>query len=278
MLTIPLTDLLNIDVPIIQAGMSVFTSADLIAAVSNAGVLGSLGCWKRPADSVRSEIEKIHELTDKPFAVNHVVANLDEELFKITLASKPAVISLALAAPADLVDRAHDAGSIVMHQVITVGQAAEAAEHGVDVIIAQGGESGGYGSEVATMPLVPQVVDAVHPLPVVASGAIADGRGLDAALVLGASGVNIGTRFLASAESPIHPEWKQMLVEANSEDVIKFDSLNDIAPGTLGYGTIVRSLRTDFIDEWNARRSDAVADAERKWAQRRNQATSTNSW
>ena len=117
--------------------------------------------------------------------------------------ARPAVISFALGDPGDLVKQAHDAGARVMLQVTTVAQAVEAAERGVDVIIAQGGEAGGYCGSVSTMALVPQVVDAVSPIPVVAAGGIFDGRGIAAALMLGAVGVNMGTRFLASKEAPI---------------------------------------------------------------------------
>jgi enoyl-[acyl-carrier protein] reductase II len=152
-----------------------------------------------------------------------------------------------------------------MVQVTTVGQAIQAAERGVDVIIAQGGESGGYCGEVSTMALVPQVVDAVAPIPVVASGGIFDGRGIAAALMLGAAGVNLGTRFLASREAPVSEEWKQAITKAKSEDSIKVEVLNDISPlpGTVGFHTVLRSLHTPFVDEWSAKREDARRDRDR---------------
>jgi len=136
---------------------------------------------------------------------------------------------------------------------------------GVDVIIAQGDEAGGYVGAIATLALVPQVVDAVHPLPVVAAGGIADGRGLAAAMVLGAVGVNVGTRFLASVEAHISPVWKQMIVDAAAEDAVLVEVLNDImpSPGSFGYGTVLRALRTPFIDTWQGRREEAKRDAER---------------
>lgn len=259
----PLCDLLGIDVPIIQAGMSVLTSPSLVAAVSNAGGLGTLGGWRRSADDLVNAMSAVRELTSKPFAVNHLVPDLDAEGWKATLAAKPAVVSLALGDPGDLVAQAHDVGALVVHQVTTVAQASEAAERGVDVIIAQGWEAGGFGGEVATMPLVPQVVDAVGATPVVASGGIADGRGLAAALILGAAGVSLGTRFLASIEAPIATGWKQRLVESSSEVAVKFTTLNDInpMPGKMGYGTSVRALRTPFTDEWEGRSEAARANA-----------------
>jgi nitronate monooxygenase/enoyl-[acyl-carrier protein] reductase II len=164
-----------------------------------------------------------------------------------------------------LVQRAHDVGSLVIQQVTTVPQAREAAERGVDVIIAQGGEAGGYAGTIATFTLLPQVVDAVRPLPVVAAGGIADGRGLAAALILGAAGVNVGTRFLASVEAPIPLEWKHRIVEAEAQDAVKVEVWNDISPvpGSRGYGTVIRALRTPFIDTWQQRRDDARREADR---------------
>ena len=261
----PLCDLLGIELPIIQAGMGMGSSAELAVAVSNAGGLGSLGCWRRPPEDVGRQLSVMRERTSRPFAVNHLVPELDETAFAITLAAKPAVISFALGDPGELVKRAHDAGALVVHQVTTVRQARQAAERGVDVIIAQGGEAGGYGGAVAALALIPQVVDAVRPIPVVAAGGIADGRGLAAALMLGAVGVNLGTRFVASEEAQVSPVWKQMIVDAAAEDAVRVEVLNDIMPlpGGAGYGTVLRALRTPFIDTWQGRRGEAKGNAER---------------
>jgi nitronate monooxygenase/enoyl-[acyl-carrier protein] reductase II len=167
------------------------------------------------------------------------------------------------------VQQAHDVGSKVMIQVTTVAQAIEAAARGADVIIAQGGEAGGYGGIVSTMALVPQVVDVVSPIPVVAAGGIFDGRGIAAAFMLGAVGVNMGTRFLASTEAPIEEAWKVAIAAAQSEDAVKVDVLNDIQPlpGTAGYGTVLRSLRTPFVDEWGKKREEARQEGERLWTE-----------
>lgn len=167
--------------------------------------------------------------------------------------------------PGDLIRQAHDVGALVMVQVTTVGQAVQAAERAVDVIIAQGSEAGGYGGTISTMALVPQVVDAVSPVPVVAAGGIYDGRGIAAAFMLRAVGVNMGTRFLASKEAPIDDDWKQAIIEAHSEDAMKADVLNDIIPGlgTVGYGTVGRTLRTPFLDEWGGKRDEARRNGER---------------
>jgi nitronate monooxygenase/enoyl-[acyl-carrier protein] reductase II len=165
---------------------------------------------------------------------------------------KPTAISFAGGDPGDFVKKVHDAGVLVIHQVHTVKQAHQAAEREVDVIIAQGSEAGGHGSTVSGMSLIPQVVDAVSPIPVVASGGVADGRGLAAALVLGAAGANVGTRFLTSVKAPISPNWKQMIIAAESEDAVKFHPWNDIMPPLRsgGYETSMRAIRTAFIDHW----------------------------
>ena len=258
MLITPVCALLDIRVPIIQAGMGGFTSAELVAAVTNAGGLGSLGAANRPIEDFRRHLARIGDLTGGSYAVNHAVTVLDEDAFQTGLDAHPKVVTLALDDPGDYVRRIHDAGALAMHQVTTVRQAVEAAERGVDIIIAQGGEAGGYGGVVSTMPLVPQVVDAVRPLPVIAAGGIVDGRGLAAALMLGAQGVNIGTRFLATKESPIVDSWKQALIDAAAEDAVKAEVWNDIAPqmGVPGYGTVVRALRTPFLDEWSGKRDE----------------------
>ena len=174
---------------------------------------------------------------------------LNEEAFQLTLAARPKLISMALGDPGELVKRAHDCGSLVMHQVSNVRNAEEAASRGVDVIVAQGAEAGGFGGFVATLILVPQVVDAVSPIPVVAAGGIADGRGLAAALVLGAQGVNVGTRFLASEESPISEQWKRAILSARSEDASKVDFLGALIPQVTGaYKAAPRSLSSTFIE------------------------------
>jgi enoyl-[acyl-carrier protein] reductase II len=273
MLNTALCDILGIDVPIILAPMGTCTSAEFAAAVSNEGGLGGIGSLFRTTAAVKRDIDLVKTLTNKPYAVNHIPQTLDAEVFRHTLAARPAVISFALGDPGDLVRQAHDVGSRVMLQVTTVAQAIQAAERGVDVIIAQGGEAGGYCGDVSTLALVPQVVDAVLPIPVVAAGGIFDGRGIAAALMLGAAGVNLGTRFIATKEAPVPEEWKQAIAQANSEDAIKVDVLNDISPlpGTAGFGTVLRSLHTAFVDEWSAKRDEACRDRDRL----RNQIIST---
>jgi enoyl-[acyl-carrier protein] reductase II len=261
----PLCDLLRIEAPIAQASIGPWSSPELTAAACEAGALGSLGTALRTAPEIADQIERVRELTDRPFAVNHTARPFDPEAWQATLDARPRVVSFAIGHPGELVEQAHEAGCLFVHQVHTVAQAEQSAEMGVDVLIAQGGEAGGFGGGVSTMALVPQVVDAVGPIPVIAAGGIADGRGLAAALVLGAQGVNIGTRFLASSEAQVDSGWQEAIVRAASEDAVKVEFAGSVfpppAPG--GYDTRPRSLRTGFVDEWNERPDDAARQSER---------------
>jgi enoyl-[acyl-carrier protein] reductase II len=182
-----LCDVLGIDKPIIQGplGGPWPPSVALAAAVSEAGALGSLPTVLRSPQQVRDDAARLRELTDRPFAVNHTMRPFSEEVFQAILDAAPSVISFALGQSPDIVKRAHDAGAVFVQQIHTVSQALRAVEDGVDVVIAQGGEAGGFGGAPGTIVLVPQVVDAVHPAPVAAAGGIGDGRGLAAALTLG---------------------------------------------------------------------------------------------
>ena len=257
------TELLGIELPILQAAIWPATSPELVAAVGEAGAIGSVGGVFTDADGLLARIERVRELTDRPFVVNHVVPNLDEGAFAATLDARPAAISFALGEPGDLVARAHEAGITVIHQVHTVGQAVAAADLGIDVFIAQGSEAGGQGMAegVSTMTLVPQVVDAVAPAPVLAAGGVADGRGLAAALALGAAGANVGTRFLASAEASAPGAWKERIVATQSEDCVRFETWRAVMPAR-GYDVVPRVIRTDFVAEWHGRFDDAAAQAE----------------
>lgn len=267
MLRTPVCDLLDIEVPIMQAAIWPATSPELVAAVSEAGGLGSIGSVFESAESVQRQIARVREMTQRPFAVNHVVPLLDEEAFEATLEAKPAVVSLALGDPAGLLERAHAAGAKVVHQVHTVEQALRVADLGVNVIIAQGSEAGGQGMArgVGAMALVPQVADAVDPIPVLAAGGVADGRGLAAALVLGAQGANVGTRFLASQEASADEAWKQSILEAESEDAVRFEAWKEIFPPADegAYETVPRVMRTSFVEEWQRRPEDVRREAER---------------
>lgn len=261
-----LCDILGIEVPVIQAAIWPATSPELVAAVGEAGAIGSVGAAFSSAEQVTGEIEAVRELTDRPFIVNHVVPQLDEAAFQATLEARPAAVSLALGDPGALAERAHAAGVKVIHQVHTVSQAREAAEAGVDVIVAQGSEAGGQGmaAGVGAMALVPQVVDAVDPIPVVVAGGVADGRGLAAALALGAQGANVGTRFLASEEAGSDPAWREQILAAESEDAVRFEAWSGIFPsgGEGTYDVVPRLLRTPFVERWQGRDDEARAHAD----------------
>jgi enoyl-[acyl-carrier protein] reductase II len=258
----PVCDVLGIDVPVMQGSIGPWTNAELPAAVSEAGGLGSVGTALHSPDQVTGLIERVRELTDRPFAVNFTARPFADDAYAAALTREPAVVSFALGDPGDLVERAHAVGAVFVQQVHTVEQAHAAAEGGVDVIIAQGGEAGGFGSTVGALALVPQVAAAVAPLPVLAAGGIADGRGLAAALVLGAQGVNIGTRFLASTEAGIDESWKRRIAAASSEEAVRVDFADDVFPPTPadGYAVRPRVLSTPFVDEWNERLDDAHRD------------------
>ena len=258
-------EMFGIDHPILQAPIWPAATPELAAAVANAGGLGSVPAIYTPADRVAALIAQVRELTDGPFVVNHVVPFLDEAAFAATLAARPAGISLSLGQPGDLVRRAHDAGCLVLHQVHNVRQGVEAAEQGVDLIIAQGAEAGGQGmvQGVGTMALVPQLVDAVAPLPVLAAGGVADGRGLAAVIALGGQGVNLGTRFVASAESAASAEWKQQLVASASEDPVRFEPWQDLfADGAAAHYLFApRVLPSAFVEKWRGRPEEVIANA-----------------
>ena len=269
MLTTPFCELLGIEIPVLQAAIWPATSPELVAGVGEAGAIGSIGAVFTPAEQLLEQIARVRALSDRPFVVNHVVPGLDEDAFAATLESRPAAISFALGDPGDLVGRAREAGAKVIHQVHTLDQALAAESLGVDVLVAQGSEAGGQGlaAGVSTMVLVPQIVDALGPVPVLAAGGVADGRGLAASLVLGAAGANVGTRFLASKEASATESWKEQIVGARAEDCVRFEAWSAIMPPSPGYGAVPRVLRTPFVEEWHGRSAAAGEQAEQLRAQ-----------
>ncbi|HEY7492511.1 MAG TPA: nitronate monooxygenase [Candidatus Tectomicrobia bacterium] len=249
-------DLLQITHPIVLGGMATGTSASLVAAVSQAGGLGTLGVTALSAAQVHEQVAAIRAITDKPFGVNYLLFRTDEASFAASLEARPAVVSFAWARPEqDLrtyFQRVHNAGLLVMYMAGEVLEALRAAEAGADIIVAQGTEGGGHVGWMASMALVPMVVSAVAPRPVLAAGGIADGRGLVAALALGAEGVLLGTRFLATEEAPIHPHLKQAIVRSDGHDTV-LTEIPDVAAGQVWPGAMARTLRNRFIDRWAGR-------------------------
>ena len=240
---------LGIEVPIIQAPMGGAVGPALAAAVSNAGGLGTLALWTADIQTLRQQVRETRALTDKPFAVNLVLEFPQEERLEACLQEGVPVISFFWREPSALVARAKSGGAIVLHTVSTAAEARRAVACGVDVVIAQGWEAGGHvRGKVATMPLIPAVVDAVGPVPVIAAGGIADGRGLAAALALGASGAWIGTRFLASNEALIHPHYRDRILRATEDDTVYLEELFDIGWPKAPH----RVLRNSTVAAWEA--------------------------
>ena len=244
----PFCNLLGIKVPIGQAPIGVAAVPALAAAVSNAGALGTLALTGRGTEGALNMIKKTRELTNEPFCVNFLlpyVGSWEEEL-EVALEEKVPAINLFWGDPKPLVDRIHGAGSILIMQVGSVKEALYAAECGTDVIIAQGWEAGGHvRGEVGTLSIVAEVVNTVSRVPVLAAGGISDGRGLAAALALGAAGVWIGTRFLASKEAHVPSEYIKRILRASADDTVHttiFDRTWPAAPH--------RALRNSTYVEW----------------------------
>jgi enoyl-[acyl-carrier protein] reductase II len=257
----PVCDLLGIQLPIVQAGMSTYTTPELVAAVSNAGGLGIIGGLSRDADELREEILKVRQLTSRPFGVNHVVSQLDSDAIDVTLELRVPVLSLAWGKADEIVRRAHDAGIKVIHQVNTPEEAGRAASDGADVIVAQGSEGGGHVGAMSTLPLVPQVIDVVNGVPVLAAGGIADGRGLAAVLMLGAQGAVFGTRFLATPEARGRGHSKDAILNALGSQTVASKFFDDVL-GLRWPGALVRSIRNPLLDRWAQRQQDWALAAE----------------
>lgn len=213
-------DLLGIDYPIVQGGMAWVATAELASAVSNAGGFGIIGAGNAPGDWVRSQIRRTRELTDKPFGVNVLlISPTAEEVVRVALEEKVRAVTTGAGMPGPFLAELKERGIVVMPVVASVALARRLERMGADALIAEGMESGGHIGEITSFPLVPQVVDAVR-VPVIAAGGIADGRGLVAALALGAQGVQMGTRFVCSQECIAHPEYKRKIVEAKDRSTV----------------------------------------------------------
>ena len=215
-----ITQLLGIKAPIIQGGMAWVAEYHLAAAVSNAGGLGIIGAASAPPEVVREQIVALRELTDKPFGVNIMMLNPNApEVAKIVVEEGVPVVTTGAGSPAQFMAAWKEAGVKVIPVVASVAMAVMLERAGADAVVAEGEEAGGHIGSTTTMALVPQVVDAVK-IPVIAAGGIADGRGLAAALMLGAEGVQMGTRFVAAKESIVHDAFKQRLCKASDIDSV----------------------------------------------------------
>jgi nitronate monooxygenase len=264
MLRTRLCELLDIEVPILGAPLGMIGGPELAAAVSNAGGLGIMSFNANPPPVLREEIHRLRRLTDKPFGVNVLLDGPrlpfpTADVVRVCIEERVPLLSFFWGDPTPYVDRAHAAGLKVIDQVGSVAAAQRAVRAGVDVVIAQGVEAGGHvAGQVATSVLVPRVVDTVAPTPVVAAGGIADARGLVAALALGAQGVVLGTRLLATPEARAHPAYKQHVVDAREDDTVRTILFGHGWPNAPH-----RTLRTPFVRQWlaeEARGSEERAD------------------
>jgi len=242
----PLCDLLGIESPIFCAPMGFVSGPELAAAVSEAGGMGLMSFSRNPPDLLRRDINSMRASTGRPFGVNMLLPAKVSEHVAVCVEERVPLLSLFWGDAAPFVKPAHDAGLKVVHQVGSVSEAKEAVRAGVDIIIAQGVEAGGHvRGEVSTFTLVPRVVDAVSPVPVIAAGGIADARGLVAALALGAQGAVFGTRFLAAAEARAHPVYQQHVLAASEGDTVRSTLFGYTWPDAPH-----RTLRTPFVEEW----------------------------
>lgn len=230
-------EILGIKYPIFQGGMAWVADAELAAAVSNAGGLGLISAINAGTEAVRNEIRKCKTLTDKPFGVNIMLqAPNAEEVAKMIVEEGVKIVTTGAGSPAKYLPMWKENGIKVVPVIACVAHAVKMQAAGVDAIVAEGAESGGHVGELHTMPLIPQIVDAVD-IPVIAAGGICDGRGAAAAFMLGAEGVQVGTRFLSATECNVHPEYKEKLLKATDISTI-------VTGKSLGHP--VRSLKTPF--------------------------------
>jgi len=213
-------ELLGTKYPLIQGGMAWIADADLASSVSNAGALGVIAAGYAPSEWVREEIRKTKKLTNKPFGLNVMLLNPNaDEIAHIAIEESVKVIITGAGNPGKYIKMWKENDIIVLPVVPSVALALRMERAGVDAVIAEGGEAGGHVGELTTMTLVPQVVDAVN-IPVLAAGGIADGRGLAAAWMLGASGFQMGTRFLVARECNVHDNYKQKIIAAKDTSTI----------------------------------------------------------
>jgi len=218
MIKTKITEMLGIEYPVIQGGMAWIATAELAAAVSNAGGLGLIGAANAPVEVVRNEIQKAKKLTDKPFGVNIMLMSpYADGVAQLCIDEGVKVITTGAGNPGKYMEGWKAAGIKVIPVVPSVALAKRMERAGADAVVAEGTEAGGHIGEITTMCLVPQVVDAVS-IPVIAAGGIADGRGFGAAIMLGAQAVQVGTILICADESPAHSEYKKMVLEAKDTD------------------------------------------------------------
>ena len=248
-----LCNILGIQKPIFQGGMAWIADARLAAAVSEAGGLGIISSINGGAEAVRAEIRKARELTRKPFGVNIMLAAPDAaEVADVVVEEGVSVVTTGAGSPAPYMEKWKSAGIKVIPVIASVAYALKMQELGATAVIAEGAESGGHIGDLHTLALVPQVVDAVD-IPVLAAGGIFDGRGAAAAFMLGACGVQVGTRFLVARECKVHPTYKERLIKASD--------LGTMVTGK-SLGDAVRALKTPFTKKFAQMEANPAVQAD----------------
>jgi nitronate monooxygenase len=261
MITTPLCGLLGIQHPVLNASMSETATGRLAAAVSEAGGFGMIGGTNSVGPSwLREQIAIARSLTDRPFGVGFISCFPDiDDLMQVAVDERVAAINHSFADPAPFVEPAHQAGIKVFAMVQTVQMALHAAACGVDVVIAQGGEAGGHGGSLGTFALLPAVVDAVDDVPVIAAGGIGDGRGVAAALMLGAQGVWMGTRFVASEEWGGGSFKRDAVLDATTDDTVTTTIYDTIWGEYFPEGITHRVLHNAYVDRWQGHNAEIEA-------------------
>jgi nitronate monooxygenase len=262
----PLTDLLGIEHPIVLAPMGGVAGGLLTAAVSEGGGFGMIGSGGGARDWMQRECAIARDATEKPWGIGLLSWAVDQAAVDCAIEQDPAAIMLSFGDPTPFVDAVRSAGIPLMIQVTTLDDARRALDLGADVVVAQGAEAGGHGEGRGTLPFVPAVVDAAGATPVLAAGGIADGRGLAAALVLGAAGALIGTRFEATNEALLSAEELKAITAATAADTVRDRVLDIVVDSPWPARFTARTLRNRVTDTWHddedALRTDADAKAE----------------
>lgn len=249
----PVTKLLNIKYPLVQGGMAWVADADLAAAVSNGGGLGIIAAASMPADLLEQQIKKIRTLTDRPFGLNIMLMSpTAPDALELAAQYRVPVVTTGAGQPGRVIERLKPLGTVIIPVIASVAQAQRVEKQGADAVVAEGTEAGGHIGEITTMNLVPQIADAVK-LPVIAAGGIADGRGAAAAFALGASGVQVGTRFVCAAESNVHQNYKEKIIKAG-------DRATEVTGRTLGHP--VRALKNKFTKQFEEMEKRGVSSEE----------------
>lgn len=251
MIRTPVCDLLGIQHPILQGGMAWVSTPELVVAVSEAGALGIIGAGNAPPDLIETYVRQVKERTQKPYGLNiPMFSPFVQDMVNLCVRERVPVVTTGAGNPSAIIPPLKRAGIIVIPVVASVALAKRLERAGADGLVAEGSESGGHIGDVHTFPLVPQVVDAVK-IPVVAAGGIADGRGLVAALALGAAGIQMGTRFICTTECQVHPNYKDMVAKAGDRATI-----------TTGHslGHPVRALRNPMTRKFEEMEKQALTE------------------